>query len=134
MHETLDYQTTAKVIASNHRSRVRLKFRAPCRKRNRTQDASVTLRYASKLRHLGIGSAHRGKRGLLLIAGDHVTTSDAATGEILTEHILDASKNYQAPPGANLPSEPTKNPGHDKSRRKYILRLLSSMSRLIRQR
>jgi transposase InsO family protein len=55
----------------------------------------VSLRYASKLRHLGIGSAHRGKQVLMLIHNDHVTTPDAATGEILTEHILDASKNYQ---------------------------------------
>lgn len=56
-------------------------------------NGKVTLRYASKIRHLGIGSAHRGKQVLMLIHNDHVTTSDAASGEILTEHILDASKN-----------------------------------------
>ena len=60
-------------------------------------NGKVTSRYASKLRHLGIGRAHRGKRVLLLITNDHVTTSDADTGEILTEHHLDATKNYQPP-------------------------------------
>ena len=60
-------------------------------------NGKVTIRYASKLRHLGIGRAHRGKRVLLLITNDHVTTSDADTGEILTEHHLDATKNYQPP-------------------------------------
>jgi hypothetical protein len=33
----------------------------------------------------------------MLIHNDHVTTSDAATGEILTEHILEATKDYQPP-------------------------------------
>ena len=60
-------------------------------------NGKVTLRYASKIRHLGIGSAHRGKHMLMLIHNDHVTTSYAATGEILTEHRLDATKDYQPP-------------------------------------
>ena len=59
-------------------------------------NGKVTLRYASKIRHLGIGSAHRGKQVLMLIHNDHVTTSDAATGEILAEHRLDATKDYRA--------------------------------------
>lgn len=60
-------------------------------------NGKVTLRYASKIRHLDIGSAHRGKHVLMLIHNDHVTTSDATTGEILTEHVLDATKDYQQP-------------------------------------
>lgn len=60
-------------------------------------NGKVTLRYASKIRHLGIGSAHRGKQVLMLIHNEYVTTSDAATGEILTEHRLDATKDYQPP-------------------------------------
>ncbi|MDN6680117.1 MAG: hypothetical protein L0L17_10600 [Yaniella sp.] len=57
----------------------------------------VTVRYAGRLRHLGIGTGHRGTRVLLLIHDNRVTTSDATTGEILTEHHLDATKDYQAP-------------------------------------
>jgi hypothetical protein len=33
----------------------------------------------------------------MLIHNEHATISDAATGEILTEHRLDATKDYQAP-------------------------------------
>lgn len=57
----------------------------------------VTLRYASEIRHLGLGSVHRGKQVLMLVHNDHVTTSDATTGEILTEHVLDATRDYQKP-------------------------------------
>lgn len=43
------------------------------------------------------GAAHRGKQVLMLIHNEHVTTSEAATSEILTKHVLDAAKDYQAP-------------------------------------
>jgi hypothetical protein len=33
----------------------------------------------------------------MLIHNEHVTVSDAATGETLTEHLLDATKDYQKP-------------------------------------
>lgn len=65
----------------------------------------VTVRYAGRLRHLGIGTGHRGTQVLLLIHDNHVTTSDAATGEILTEHLLDAAKDYQAPTWRKPPNQ-----------------------------
>lgn len=55
----------------------------------------VAVRYAGRLRHLGIGAAYRGSRVLLLINDREVTTSDAATGEILAEHLIDPARDYQ---------------------------------------
>ena len=58
-------------------------------------DGKVTLRYAGKLRHLGMGRAHRRRPILMLIEGPHVTTLDAHTGEIIAYHHIDPTKNYQ---------------------------------------
>lgn len=56
---------------------------------------SVTLRYAGKLRHLGIGRAHKGKAVLMLIHDRNVTITDLATGEILGEYLINPDKDYQ---------------------------------------
>jgi transposase InsO family protein len=55
----------------------------------------VTIRYAGKLRHLGIGAAHAGTPVLILIHDRDVTVSNANTGEIITEHTIDPARNYQ---------------------------------------
>ncbi|GAA1669430.1 hypothetical protein GCM10010977_11620 [Citricoccus zhacaiensis] len=34
---------------------------------------------------------------LLLIQDNHVTTTNAATGDVIAEHAIDPSKNYQKP-------------------------------------
>ncbi|HET7524140.1 MAG TPA: IS481 family transposase [Acidimicrobiales bacterium] len=54
----------------------------------------VTLRYRSKLHHIGIGREHAGTPILLLIHGPNVRiiTQD---GEILRELTLDPNRNYQ---------------------------------------
>jgi hypothetical protein len=55
----------------------------------------VTLRYRSKLLHLGVGRRHIGARVLLLVADRdvRVITED---GELLAEFTLDPNKTYQA--------------------------------------
>lgn len=55
----------------------------------------VTVRYAGKIRHLGVGKAHAGTPVLLLIHDRDVTVSNANTGEIIAEHRIDPNKNYQ---------------------------------------
>jgi transposase InsO family protein len=55
----------------------------------------VSLRYAGRLRHLGIGRKYAGTAVLLLIDGEHVSTSDATTGEVIAEHTIDPTKGYQ---------------------------------------
>jgi transposase InsO family protein len=59
------------------------------------KDGKVTLRYAGKLRHLGIGKAHAGTPVLLLIHDRDITTSNANTGEIIAEHTIDPARDYQ---------------------------------------
>lgn len=56
---------------------------------------AVTLRYAGKLRHLGVGRAHKGTPVLMLVHDRDVTISDLDTGEILGEYHIDPAKNYQ---------------------------------------
>lgn len=56
---------------------------------------AVTLRYAGKLRHLGVGRTNKGKPVLMLIHDRDVTISDLDTGEILGEYLIDPDKNYQ---------------------------------------
>lgn len=57
----------------------------------------VSLRYAGKLRHLGMGRAHIGEPVLMLIHDNHVITSNAITGEIIAEHTINPTNNYQRP-------------------------------------
>jgi transposase InsO family protein len=54
----------------------------------------VTLRYNSRLHHIGLGVAHRGKRVLILVADldVRVITED---GELLRELVLDPTRDYQ---------------------------------------
>ena len=54
----------------------------------------VTLRYHSKLLHIGIGRAHIGTRVLLLVADRDVRVI-TETGELLQHLTIDPTKNYQ---------------------------------------
>jgi hypothetical protein len=54
----------------------------------------VTIRYKSKLHHIGMGRALKGTRIILLVAGRHIRiiTTD---GELLRDFELDPSQDYQ---------------------------------------
>jgi len=54
----------------------------------------VTLRYAGKLRHLGIGRAHRGQHVLMLIDDRHIRVL-TAHGQPIAEHRIDPDRIYQ---------------------------------------
>lgn len=56
---------------------------------------AVTLRYKSKLHHIGMGRKNCGTRIVLLVAGRHVRIIEAATGELLRDFELDPSRDYQ---------------------------------------
>ena len=58
-------------------------------------DGSVTLRYRSKLHHIGMGNKLRGRRVIMLVAGRHIRVL-SEDGELLRELTLDPSKDYQA--------------------------------------
>jgi hypothetical protein len=55
---------------------------------------TVTLRYRSRLHHIGLGRAHKGRRVLVLVADRDVRIL-TAEGEILRALTLDPSRDYQ---------------------------------------
>jgi transposase InsO family protein len=55
----------------------------------------ITLRYDSRLRHIGLGREHKRKRVLALIADLYIRVVDLETGELLRELTLDPTKDYQ---------------------------------------
>jgi transposase InsO family protein len=55
---------------------------------------NVTLRYLSRLRHIGLGKAHAGEPVKLLIADDHVRVV-GQDGSLIRELVLDAGRDYQ---------------------------------------
>lgn len=55
----------------------------------------VTLRYAGKLRHLGIGRAWKRRRVIVLASGPEVMVIARGSGEIIAEFTIDPDKNYQ---------------------------------------
>jgi transposase InsO family protein len=55
---------------------------------------NVTVRYMSRLRHIGLGKAHAGEPVRLLIADRHVRVV-RRDGSLLRELVLDVSRDYQ---------------------------------------
>jgi hypothetical protein len=55
----------------------------------------ITLRYRSRLHHIGIGRRFAGTRVLILVADLQVRVV-SEDGELLRELTLDLSKDYQA--------------------------------------
>jgi len=66
------------------------------RVRNDRVDAQgkVSLRYMSKLHHIGLGRAHKGRQVKLLVADQSIRVI-ALDGELIRELTLDPSRDYQ---------------------------------------
>lgn len=65
-----------------------------------------TIRYDSKLRHIGLGREHSAKRVLALIADRYLRIVDAGSGQLLRELTIDPNRDYQPlhrPPGPPKP-------------------------------
>jgi transposase InsO family protein len=58
------------------------------------QHGTVTIRYQSKLHHIGMGRALNGTRVILLVAGRQIRVLDEQ-GELLRELVLDPRRDYQ---------------------------------------
>lgn len=56
---------------------------------------AMTIRYAGKLRHLGVGRAHSRTRVIALVNGPNVMVIDRPAGEIIAEFTIDRAKDYQ---------------------------------------
>jgi len=55
----------------------------------------LTLRYCSRMKHLGVGMRHSGKRVIKLIQGPDVRVIDAGTYELLARFRIDPERDYQ---------------------------------------
>jgi hypothetical protein len=70
------------------------------------ETGTVTLRLDGRVHHIGIGRKHAGTPVLLLVQNSRVRISDARTGELLSELILDPQGQHQAtPPGDQEPDQ-----------------------------
>lgn len=58
-------------------------------------NGTITVRWAGKLRHLAIGRAHQRADIVLLIAGRDTLVINRTTSEIIAEHHLDDTRDYQ---------------------------------------
>jgi transposase InsO family protein len=56
---------------------------------------TVTLRHDSRLHHIGIGRAHKGRAVKLLVADRDIRVLDLDTGELIRRLTLDPSRDYQ---------------------------------------
>lgn len=66
----------------------------------------VTLRYNSRMHHIGIGRTHKGEHIRLLIHDRHIRIINTRTGELLRELTLDPTIDYQPQKPQNaLPKE-----------------------------
>jgi hypothetical protein len=58
------------------------------------ETGKVSLRYDSRLHHIGLGRAHKGRQIKLLIADRSIRVIDLQ-GELIRELTLDPSRDYQ---------------------------------------
>ena len=58
------------------------------------RDGKVSLRYQTRMHHIGVGKAHKGKRIIMLIDGLDVRVL-SEDGELLRRLTLDPSRGYQ---------------------------------------
>lgn len=107
-HRALGRRTPAQAFAARTKATPRkpgLVVPAQHRVRRDRVDSggNVTLRYQSRLRHLGIGRRYAGTRVMLLVADRDIRVI-ADNGELLAEFTIDPTKDYQP---EKRPGQPT---------------------------
>jgi transposase InsO family protein len=110
-HRALDRRTPWEAYTARPKATAAGPYIDPhCRVRHDRVDkaGTVTLRYNSRLHHLGVGRLHAGTRVTLLIDDLHIRVTDRHTGELLRELTLDPSRDFQ--PRGVPPGPPKKNP------------------------
>jgi hypothetical protein len=58
------------------------------------KNGKVTLRHRTRLHHIGVGHAHKGKRVVMLVDGLNVRVV-SQDGELLRQLTLDPTRDYQ---------------------------------------
>ncbi|HRN28486.1 MAG TPA: IS481 family transposase [Terrimesophilobacter sp.] len=105
-HRSLDRRTPAQAYAARSKVGPAGTVGGHWRIREDRIDDSgvVTLRYNSRLHHIGIGRAHKGTRVKILVHDQHIRIINVATGRLLCALILDPTRDYQ-PQKKNTPTE-----------------------------
>ena len=85
---------TARTKATPRRARITVPAEHRVRRDRIDHTGKVTLRYRSKLVHLGIGRRYAGTRVMLLIADRDVRAIND-NGELLAQFNIDPTKQYQ---------------------------------------
>jgi transposase InsO family protein len=97
-HRALDRRTpqqayTSRPKATASKASIPTHYRV---RRDKTDDTGTfTVRYNSRLHHIGIGRDHRNTRIMALIADRYIRVIDAETGQLLRELTLDPNRDYQ---------------------------------------
>lgn len=96
-HRALGRLTPREVYDAKVKARANAKIETHFRIRHDKVDkgGKLTLRYQSKLLHIGMGARHRGLAVVLLVADRDVRVVSATDGELLRHLTLDPTRNYQ---------------------------------------
>lgn len=85
------YTALPKATAGQHHNPdARIREDTVCR------DGKVTLRYAGKLRHLGVGRPYKHQKVRILVIDDEAIVALIETAEVIAEYDLDPAKDYHA--------------------------------------
>ncbi|HEV3093912.1 MAG TPA: IS481 family transposase [Solirubrobacteraceae bacterium] len=99
-HRALDGRTPLQAYSARLKARPANQTATPASHYRVRQDkvdktGRVTLRHNSRLHHIGIGRAHKGRTIKLLIADRDIRIIDHQTGELLRQLTLDPNRDYQ---------------------------------------
>ena len=96
-HRALGRLTPREVYDAKVKARPSAKVETHFRIRHDKVDrhGKLSLRYESKLLHIGLGARHKGLAVVMLVADRDVRVVSAADGELLRHLTLDPSRNYQ---------------------------------------
>lgn len=94
---------TARTKATPRRSGITIPAQHRIRRDRVDKNGKVTLRYQSRLRHLGIGRRYAGTRVMLLVADQDVRVIND-DGELLAEYTINPAKQYQTKKRPGLPT------------------------------
>ncbi len=96
-HRALGRQTPGEVFRAKVKAEPSAKVATHFRIRYDKVDrhGKLSLRYESKLLHIGLGARHKGQAVVMLIADRDVRVVSAADGELVRHLTLDPRRNYQ---------------------------------------
>jgi len=84
------YRATPKATPADARARAHYRLRYD----RLDATGKMSFRRAGRMHHLAIGRAHARTRVLALADGEHVTTIELETGEVLSRHLIEPDKTY----------------------------------------